>query len=370
MTDYVIIGGGVYGCATAWHLAKAGASVTVLERWTVASGASGGPGHRGVRANWRDRRELPLMREAYPVWDALHETLGEDGLFERQGNLKLIGREQDIRMAHAQAWVQTQMGVETHVLDAAQVRELEPHVEDGIFGGILCPRDGSSDHTKTTRAYAAAAKRAGTVIREETQAVSIVYAGGRATGARLADGSVVEASVGVLVVSNWSVADLLEGQAEIPVWSEALQVLVSKPLPEVPNRNVISHTNRTLSLKPEPGNRVMISGGYRGIYDREAHVGRAVQASIDANVADAVATFPSLAGIEIDVADAGHLESLCIDQVPVIDRLPGCENLWFGTGWCGHGWAIAPVASELLARFVTEQECPALLRPFALSRFG
>ena len=77
MTDYVIIGGGVYGCATAWHLAKAGASVTVLERWTVASGASGGPGHRGVRANWRDRRELPLMREAYPVWDALHETLGK-----------------------------------------------------------------------------------------------------------------------------------------------------------------------------------------------------------------------------------------------------------------------------------------------------
>ena len=67
MADFVIIGGGVYGVATAWHLARTGASVTVLERKTVASGASGGPGRRGVRANFRDRRELALMRAAYPV---------------------------------------------------------------------------------------------------------------------------------------------------------------------------------------------------------------------------------------------------------------------------------------------------------------
>jgi sarcosine oxidase subunit beta len=342
----------------------------VLERKTVASGASGGPGHRGVRANWRDRRELPLMREAYPVWESLHDVLGEDGLFERQGNLKLIGREQDVPMAHAQAWLQNNVGVETHVLDAAQVYELEPHMEPGILGGVLCPLDGSSDHTKTTRAYAAAARRAGAVIREQTEAEGIVYAGGKATGVQLSDGGMVEAAVGVLVLSNWSVADLLRGQAEIPVWSEALQVLVSKPLAEVPNRHVISHTNRTLSLKPEPGNRVMISGGYRGHYDRKTHIGTAIQPSIDANVADAMATYPSLAGIEIEVADAGHLESLSIDQVPVIDRLPECPNLWYGTGWCGHGWAIAPVVSELLARYVLEQTCPDLLRPFALARFG
>ena len=370
MPDYVIIGGGVYGCATAWHLAQAGASVTVLERWTVASGASGGPGHRGVRANWRDRRELPLMREAYPVWESLHDALGRDGLFERQGNLKLIGREQDIGPAHAQAWLQNNLGVETIVLDAKQVRDLEPCVEEGVLGGILCPNDGSSDHTLTTRAYAAAARREGAEIRGETHATGVIYQDGRATGVQLADGSVVEAGAGVLALSNWSVPELLADHAEMPIWSEALQVLVSKPLPAIPNRNVLSHTSRTLSLKPEPGNRVMISGGYRGEYDRVAHKGWAIQPSIDANVADAVATVPSLAGIEIEVADAGHLESLCIDQVPIIDRLPGCENLWFATGWCGHGWAIAPVVSELIAQFAAGGERPALLEPFALARFG
>lgn len=370
MADFVIIGGGVYGAAVSWRLAEAGADVIVLERKTVASGASGGPGRRGVRANWRDPRELPLMREAYPVWESLHETLGADGLFERMGNLKLVGREQDMHVARGQAWLQNRMGVETQVLDAAEVRELEPEAEADIVGGVYCPLDGVSDHTATTKAYAAVARRAGVDIREGVEAVGVAYDGGRATGVALADGSTVAAAKGVCVLSNWSVPELLAERADMPVWSEAFQVLVSRPLAHVPNRTVVGHMSRTLSLKTEPGNRVMISGGYRGAYDRETHVGVAVREAVDANVADAVATFPSLAGIEIETADAGHLESVAIDQIPIIDRLPDCSNLWFATGWCGHGWAIAPVVSDLFARFVVEGQCPDLLRPFSLSRFS
>ena len=52
--EFVIVGGGIYGVATAWTLASRGASVVVLEARDVAAGASGGPGKRGVRANGRD----------------------------------------------------------------------------------------------------------------------------------------------------------------------------------------------------------------------------------------------------------------------------------------------------------------------------
>ena len=62
MADYIIVGGGIYGCTVAWQLAKRGADVLLLEANTIASGASGGLGERGVRANGRDLRELPLMR--------------------------------------------------------------------------------------------------------------------------------------------------------------------------------------------------------------------------------------------------------------------------------------------------------------------
>ena len=282
----------------------------------------------------------------------------------------LIGAPQDMPRARAQAWLQNSAGVETQVLDAAEVRALEPGVEDGIAGGIFCPNDGLSDHTKTTRAYGDAARRAGVDIREGAEVRSIRYGSGRARAVSLADGTEVAATSGIVVLSNWSVSDLLADQVEMPVWSDAFQVLVSHPMDRVPVRHVVGHMNRTLSLKPEPGNRLMISGGYRGAYDRETHLGVALPDAIQGNVADAVATYPGLDGITIETVDVGHLESLVIDDVPIIDRLPDCPNLWFGTVWSGHGWAIAPIVSELMANFIETGTAPDLLRPFALDRFG
>src|SRR6056297_3649000 len=259
MADVVIVGGGVYGTACAWHLARAGAAVTVLERRTLASGASGGPGRRGVRTNGRDRRELPLMRAALPIWSDLGEVLGAGGLFEQTGNLMLIEREDDLPKAQAQARLQNAHGIETLVLDAAGVRDLEPEATPRILAGIYCPGDGLSDHGATTRAYGAAARAAGAVIREGEAVAEIMTQGGRATGVRLESGEAVEAGA-VLAVSNWSVAGLIRPFAELPTWNRAFQVLVSRPLPTMPVRHVVGHASRILSLKAEPGRRLMISG--------------------------------------------------------------------------------------------------------------
>ena len=75
--EFVIVGGGIYGAATACHLARGGGDVMLLESRRIGSGASGGMGKRGVRANGRDLRELPLMTLAYDLWPSLSEDLGQ-----------------------------------------------------------------------------------------------------------------------------------------------------------------------------------------------------------------------------------------------------------------------------------------------------
>ena len=110
MADFVIVGGGVYGCGVAWELAKRGAEVLLLEAKTIASGASGGLGKRGVRANGRDVSELPLMRLAYERWPTLHEEIGAETGYVRSGHLLLIEREPEYRTLAARAWLQTQQG--------------------------------------------------------------------------------------------------------------------------------------------------------------------------------------------------------------------------------------------------------------------
>ena len=94
--DFIIVGAGVYGTATAWWLAQRGASSIVLDSRDIATRASGGPGRRGVRANARDKAELPLMRHAYELWPQLHEVLEAKPFYERTGHLLLGETDEDV----------------------------------------------------------------------------------------------------------------------------------------------------------------------------------------------------------------------------------------------------------------------------------
>ena len=139
--ENLVIGGGVYGTAVAWELVSRGAGCHLLEAKSIASGASGGPGRRGVRANGRDPRELPLMRRARALWPTLHETLDADGLFERTGHLSLIERDEDMAAAEARTRMQNAMGIASEMLSGRQVRDYEPDVSDAVQAAVFCPGD-------------------------------------------------------------------------------------------------------------------------------------------------------------------------------------------------------------------------------------
>lgn len=370
MTEHLIIGGGVYGAAVAFDLACRGADCRLIEARGIATAASGGPGRRGVRANGRDPRELPLIRRAHELWPALHERLGVAPLFERTGHILLIERERDLAAARARAGMQNALGTPTVLLDAAGVHELEPEVTDRVIAGLHCPGDGVADHGATTRAYAAAARAAGAAVEEGMAATGIVIDNGRAVAVETAGGERIPVEGSLLVLANAGVPDLLRPHIDLPVWSLAFQVLLSAPLAHMPVRHLIGHASRQLALKSEPGNRVMISGGYVGRWDAANHAGTPIADEVAANVADAVATFPGLEGLAVETADTGHLEALSPDGVPIIDRLPGAANALFATAWCGHGWAIAPAVAELIAAWAREDRRPPELAPFGLARFG
>jgi sarcosine oxidase subunit beta len=374
--DYVVMGGGIYGCAAAWELARRGARGIVLEARTVAAGASGGLGKRGVRACGRDPRELPLMRLAYDLWPALAGVIGAATGYERTGLLHLFEREPDgldggWSSAPARAWAQRQRGIATKVLDRDAVLALEPHVCDAVSGALYCPDDGIADHTATTRGLAVAAARLGTEIREGTAVSGLEREGDRVTAVVTAAGEHIAVGEAALLLTNAHVPGFVRDQlgVTLPVWSMLPQVLLTEPLDEPPVAHLIGHERRTLAMKPVPDRRVMISGGWHGRWDAQVGQGEVIPAHVASNLAEAAAVYPALAGVRLAESDAGRLESACVDDIPIIDRLPGAANLLVGTGWSGHGFAIAPAVALLLADWATGAERPELLRPFAYDRF-
>jgi sarcosine oxidase subunit beta len=76
-----------------------------------------------------------------------------------------------------------------------------------------------------------------------------------------------------------------------------------------------------------------------------------------------------LAGFGVQEATADRWETESIDNIPIIDRLPGAANMLVGTGWSGHGWAISPAITQLLAEWALSGQTPELLRPFHYGRF-
>ena len=306
LADFVIIGGGVYGAGVAYWLAEQGADVRLLEVRKIGNGASAGPGRRGTRANGRDLRELPLIRIAHEMWPTLHERLGVPQFFDRTGHLLLIEREQDLALGEARALLQNQYGTETHVLTAGQVHEMEPGLSDRIIGALHCPLDGASDHTAVTEAFANAARRAGANICEGTAVDRLEVDGGRVVAVISSEGEQIEVGRRLFILANAGVDALVRDRVRLPIWSRTFQVLLTAREETLTLKHLIGHASRTLALKAEDGHRIMISGGLPGTWDAQAERGTALEASIAANFADAVAVYPRLADVAVELADADH----------------------------------------------------------------
>lgn len=372
MPDFVIIGGGIYGCGVAWELAKRGAEVRLLEAKTIASGASGGLGKRGVRANGRDLRELPLMGLAYEIWPDLQEQIDAPTGYERSGHLLLIEREQDYLSMAAQSWLQNQQGIPTRIVERDELGEMEPHLGSQIIAALYCPKDGVADHTTTTRGLARAARNLGAEIQEQTPVVGLERRGNRVSAVITGQQERIAVGHMVLLLSNSHVPAFVQKYLglTLPGWQVLPQVMLTEQVKPEFLKHLIGHAHRTLALKCVPDNQVMISGGWRGRWNPATRSGETLPDQVAGNRAEAVAVYPHLAAVPIAAAAADRPEFIAVDQIPIIDHLPGADNMIVATGWSGHGWAIAPAVTQLLAGWAFTGDRPKLLQPFTYRRFS
>lgn len=365
--DFVVVGGGIFGAGAAWELARRGASVVLLEADRLASGASGGPGQRGVRANSRDARELALSRLANEIWPGLADELATPTGYERIGGLELFETQASLDRAHRQVVAQARHGIRTLLLDRAEVRRLEPSLSDAIAGAVYCPDDGVADHTATTLAFAQAAAREGATILEGSNVVRLEPTPGRARIAAVVDshGERFEIARELVTLVNAATPALLAPLGiGVPIARVFPQALLLDGLPELTIAHLVGHLERRAIVKRLPARELMITGGWLGRWDDEHHRGEAVDDRVAANLAEAAAIVPALGRARVQAAFADRAESVGPELLPIIDRVPGFENVVVGAGWSGHGFAIAPAVCRLLAEWLLGAAKPAPLEPF------
>lgn len=373
--DFVVVGGGVHGCAVAYHLAKSGESVLVVEAGEIAQGASGGRGKRGVRANYRDLRELPLMAEAYECWQRLAEELeGETG-YECRGGIYLIEREENglsrgLATAKERAQAQQRLGVPTEVWSAQRLRKALPGVSSEVVAGVYAAGDGVASHAETTRSYARAAEQYGAELYENRAVVDLVRdRHSRVVGVETHAGEVFAARRGVLLAANAGTADLVASSlgVQLPLWNIYPQVLFLAARNLDPTPFLLGHDSRTLSVKVLENQMIMLSGGWRGKLDPATGKGVLLEDQIRGNISELRATFPHIGELQLHSAYADRAEAISIDEIPLIGALT--NGLYIAAGWSAHGWALVPAVSKHVSAMMRTGRASRPLRPFSPERF-
>lgn len=139
--DAIIVGAGIVGAACAYECASRGMRVAVVDRDIVAGGTTGaGMGHIVVMDD--SEAQFALTRYSQKLWQHLRAQLPDDAEYEQCGTIWVAADEEEMAEVRRKHQFYSERGVPTEVLDPAHLRQLEPHLREGLSGGLLVPEDG------------------------------------------------------------------------------------------------------------------------------------------------------------------------------------------------------------------------------------
>jgi glycine oxidase len=195
-SDVLVIGAGVIGLSIAWRAAQQGLSVIVAdpEPGQGATHAAAGMLTPIAEAAYAEREIFTLGVDSlrrYPGFiSELHDLTRLPTGFRQNGTLQVAYDSDDVEMLAETRALQESFGVHLEQLTARDCREAEPLLDPSVRGGLLAPGDGSVDPRLLAAALLQAARMAGAqLVRQSVAEVTCVA--GRASGARLADDSVL-----------------------------------------------------------------------------------------------------------------------------------------------------------------------------------
>ncbi|HEU4367130.1 MAG TPA: FAD-dependent oxidoreductase [Methylomirabilota bacterium] len=373
--DAIVVGGGLLGTATAYHLARAGALTLLVDRADSGRATDAGAGIISPETNSRDSEVwFRLAVEAGAYYPALIDQLrgeqGGDTGYARCGQLVVAVTDDEIPAFERARGVilerQQRRGLpapgDLHEVSSAEARELFPALAP-VHGAIHARTGARVDGRLLNRALLSAATGRGLISRA-----------GSVDRLALEGGTVTGVVVGGEHVAAGTVA--IAGGA----WSEAFAKQLGVSIPVAPQRGQIIH----LGLRGTDTSRWPVVSAFHHHYlvawpdsrvvagaTRETGSGFAphtTAAGIREVLAEAIRVAPGLAPAEVREIRVG-LRPLAADGLPVLGAVPGVRGVFLATGHGPSGLTLGPYSALVVARQMLGEPPGTDLEPFSITRF-
>ncbi|MCR4631076.1 MAG: FAD-binding oxidoreductase [Treponema sp.] len=372
--DVIVIGGGIVGSATAYYLAKKGKSVIVLEATDFIGNGGSSRNGGGVRQSGRNPKELPLMVWGVKnIWPGLSEELGVDTEYTQGGNLRLGKTKEHMAILQKLADGANKCGVDVKMIDAAEVKKINPYLSDEVIGASWCPTDGHANPLTTTLGFYKAARALGTDFITGAPVSRIVTKAGKICGVEAGDGdekTFFETDTVVVAAGYESNEILATVGINIPMRKQSISCLVTEAQPQMFKQMLGTAMADFYGHQTKHGSFVM--GGTDGFDEFHHKVNDAYplvkSSTVCATSRGILGYFPILENAKIVRTWGGYVD-MSADAVATVSKCDEVPGLYIECGFTGHGFGIGPSAAYNIAELITTGTCPADISPLRYDRF-
>ncbi len=373
----VIVGGGIIGCSTAYHLARLGWDVVLLERKKLTSGttfhAAGLVGQLRSSANITQ-----LLGYSVDLYDRLETETGQATGWKRNGGLRLACNPERWTEVKRQATTAHSFGLDMQLLTPAEAQDLWPLMDIGdVVGAAFLPTDGQANPSDITLSLAKGARMAGAQIIEETKVLSVDVDRGVIKGVRTERGYIA-CGVVIACAGQWTRDFAKSVGVNVPLVPVEHQYMVTEAIPGMPrDLPTLRDPDRLTYYKEEVGGLVM--GGYEPnpILWAENGIPEGFHYTLlDSNFDHfeqlmelSLGRVPALQTAGIKQLVNGP-ESFTPDGNFILGEAPELRNFYVGAGFNAFGIASGGGAGMALAEWVAKGEPPFDLWPVDIRRFG